>query len=227
MNSIMDEISAIKKVKISTKRCFVEPWMTRGLEKSSKRKHDLYKASLTLNATNTDRERYIIYHNNFNKTKRAMHIHYYTCRVTEFKNNTKKLWQLLNSIINKTKHRGSIIPYIMIDGLKTYNPSEIANAFGKFYSNLGKDLASKIPKGNFNVDHYINKIPRNMKSRVMKPTTVLEIESRIQQLPNKMSQGHDGISNVLLKKLKMAKVIPYIREGNLTRSLTIDQSLCS
>ena len=32
MNSIMDEISAIKKVKISTKQCFVEPWMTRGLE---------------------------------------------------------------------------------------------------------------------------------------------------------------------------------------------------
>ena len=189
----MDEISPIKKVKISAKRHFVEHWMSRGLEKSSKRKHDLYKASLTLNATNTDRERYIIYRNNFNKTKRVMCIHYYTSRATEFKNNTKKLWQLLNSIINKTKHRGSIIPYITIDGLKTYNPSKIANTFGKFYSNLGKDLASKIPKGNFNVDHYINKIPRNTKSMVMNPTTVSEIESRIQQLPNKISQGHDRI----------------------------------
>ena len=197
----MDEISPIKKVTISTKRHFVEPWMTRGLEKSSKRKHDLYKASITLNATNTDRERYITYRNNFNKTKRAMHIHCYTSRATEFKNNTKKLWQLLNSIINKTKHRGSIIPYITINGLKTYHPSKIANAFGKFYSNLGKDLVAKIPKGNFNVGHYLNKIPRNMKSMVMTPTTVSEIESRIQHLPNKMSQGHDGISNVLLKKL--------------------------
>ena len=36
---------------------------------------------------------------------------------------------------------------------------------------------------------------------VMNPTTVSEIESRIHQLPNKTSQGHDGISNVLLKKL--------------------------
>ena len=34
----------------------------------------------------------------------------------------------------------------------------------------------------------------------MNPTTVSEIESMIQHLPNKMSQGHDGISNVLLKK---------------------------
>ena len=84
--------------------------MTRGLEKSSKRKHDLYKASIALNATNTDRERYITYRNNFNKTKRAMHIHYYTSRATEFKNNTKKLWQLLNSIINKTKHKEVSFP---------------------------------------------------------------------------------------------------------------------
>ena len=65
----MDEISPVKKVTISAKQRFVEPWMTRGLEKSSKRKYDLYKVSITLNATNTDRERYIIYHNNFNKTK--------------------------------------------------------------------------------------------------------------------------------------------------------------
>ena len=102
LNSIMDEISPIKKVTISAKRHFVEPWMTRGLEISSKKKHDLYKASITHNATDIYRERYITYRNNFNKTKRAMCIHYFTSRATEFKNNTKKLWQLLNSIINKT-----------------------------------------------------------------------------------------------------------------------------
>ena len=130
-----------------------------------------------------------------------MRIHHYTSRVIEFKNNTKKLWQILNNIINKTRHRGSIIPYITIDGLKTYHPSKIANTFGKFYSNLGKDLAAKIPKGNLNVDHYLNRIPRNIKSMVMNPTTVPEIESMIQHFPNKTSQGHDGTSNVLFKKL--------------------------
>ena len=67
--------------------------------------------------------------------------------------------------------------------------TKIANAFGKFYSNLGKDLAAKIPKGNFNVDHYLNKIPRNMKSMVMNPTTVSEIKSRIQHLPKQNESG--------------------------------------
>ena len=85
----MDEISLIKKVTISAKCWFVEPWMTRGLEISSKKKHDLYKASITHNVMDIDRERYITYHNNFNKTKRAMCTHYFTSRATEFKNNTK------------------------------------------------------------------------------------------------------------------------------------------
>ena len=89
LNNTMDEISPIKKVTISAKHCFVEPWMTRGLEISSKKKHDLYKASITNNAMDSDRERYITYCNNFNKTKRDMRIHYYTSREIEFKNNTK------------------------------------------------------------------------------------------------------------------------------------------
>ena len=114
----------------------------------------------------------------------------------------------MNNVINKTKHRSSIIPYITIDGLKTHNPSKIANAFGSFYSNLGKDLASKIPNSTHSIDHYLSKIPRNINSLVMMPTYVAEIKSKIKQLPNKTSHGNDGISNMLLKQL--CKSISYL-----------------
>ena len=92
-----------------------------------------------------------------------MRSRYYICKVEKYKKNTKKLWQLLNDVVNKTKNRGSIIPYIMIDGLKTYNPTKIANSFGKFYSELGKNLASKIPNSSSSVHSYIDAIPRNIK----------------------------------------------------------------
>ena len=46
VNTIMDKISPVKKVKISSKCRFVKPWMIRGLEISSKKKKELYKASL-------------------------------------------------------------------------------------------------------------------------------------------------------------------------------------
>ena len=93
--------------------------MTRGLEKSSRKKHELYKATLKSNSTTFDREKYVTYHNNFNQIKRAMCTSYYVSKAIEFKTNVKKLWQLINNVINKTKYRGSIIPYISIDGLKT------------------------------------------------------------------------------------------------------------
>ena len=37
----------------------------------------------------------------------------------EYKKNTRKLWELMNTIIGKTKHSGRIIPYITVNGIKT------------------------------------------------------------------------------------------------------------
>ena len=43
LKQIMDEISPIELIRISGKRRYIEPWMSRGLEISAKRKESLYK----------------------------------------------------------------------------------------------------------------------------------------------------------------------------------------
>ena len=63
VNSIMDKISPVKKIKISAKHRFIEPWMTRGLEISSREKRDLYKATLKNGATQETKLKYIEYRN--------------------------------------------------------------------------------------------------------------------------------------------------------------------
>ena len=55
-------------------------------------------------------------------------------------------------------------------------------------------------QGQYNISHYLSKIPRNIGSLVMRSTNSLEIENIIQRLPNKTSHGHDNISNALLKQ---------------------------
>ena len=80
---------------------------------------------------------------------------YYNAKCNEYKTNAKKLWQVINQTIGKTKHKGSIIPFISIQGIKRYDPKKIANAFGSFHANLGKDLANKITSGNTSIDDYI------------------------------------------------------------------------
>ena len=133
--------------------------MSRGLEKSSRDKERLYKKTLMKNRTETDIRNYKNYRNLYNKTKRNMKIEYYTTRVNECKNNNKNLWKIINEILRKYKHKGSLIMHISINGVKTYNSMKIANAFGKFYSTLGSNLAKQIKRGVNNIQHYLKRIP--------------------------------------------------------------------
>ena len=139
---------------------------------------------------------------------------YYTTRAKDFAKDSKKLWTLINEIVKKTKHKGSIIPYITIDGIKTSNPTKIANEFGRFYSTLGSTLASQINSGAQSIDTYLNKIPRNLTSLMLSSTTVQEIKKTITPPPNKTSHRHDGISNSLLKMLNQSIALPLCKIFN-------------
>ena len=75
----------------------------------------------------------------------------------------------------------------MVNGIKINRAKDIANSFGKFYSQLGSELASKILLGTTMIDNYISRIPRQLSSFVMRFTTVPEIEQLINRLPNKQS----------------------------------------
>ena len=133
---------------------------------------------------------------------------YYQSRCESFKNNTKKLWSLINNTITKVKHKGSIIPFIMVNGIKHTKPKTIANKFGEFYSQLGFNLAKLIFPGTTCIDQYINNIQRHVDSMVIKLTTVGEINRIIRNLPNKTSHGHDKISNIMLKTLCTSIIFP-------------------
>ena len=101
---------------------------------------------------------------------------------------------MLNQIIAKTKNRG---PYITVNGLKTYIPSKIGNEFGKYYLTVGEIKATKIGKGQHDIDPYLTKIPRKVSSLVLRSTNVVEVESIINGLSNKTSHIHGSISNVI------------------------------
>ena len=46
INRSMEKYSPLQKIRISSKRIFIEPWMSRGLEVSAKKKDRLYKKHL-------------------------------------------------------------------------------------------------------------------------------------------------------------------------------------
>ena len=75
--------------------------MSKGIEASSRINSELYKATLRPDATAETRNKYVSYRNNYNRIKRAARLNYYKLQVEESKTNTKRLWQVINTVINK------------------------------------------------------------------------------------------------------------------------------
>ena len=69
LNEIMDSVIPLMKVKISAKRKYSEPWMTRGLEISGCHKLYLYKETLKVTAMRKDITKYKEYRNMYSRTK--------------------------------------------------------------------------------------------------------------------------------------------------------------
>ena len=98
-------------------RRFKKPWMSKGIESLSRKNNELYKAILKPSAMPETRDRYVKYRNYYNRIKRSARVNYYKLHVEESKTNTKKLWQVINAVINKRKNKRSIIPYITVEGI--------------------------------------------------------------------------------------------------------------
>ena len=167
VESVLDDVVPVKKVKISAKRRFVEPWMTRNLALSAEKKLKLFKKILSATCTKDDITAYKLYRNTYNALKRNVKTDYYRTKCTDYQQNARKLWSLINNTIKKVKHLGSIIPYITVDGLRQYNPNKIANCFGEFYSTLGHNLATKIIPGTTSISTYLSAIPRTVNSMIV------------------------------------------------------------
>ena len=208
LTEVLDEVAPIKKVRISSKRGYTEPWMTKGLEHAGKTKLKLYRRCLEAASTEEDRKEYTAYQNVFNNLKRNLKTQYYQRKCDQFKDNAKKLWALINDMIRKVKHRGSIISYIKIYGKLNYTPKDIANGFGRFYSTLGSKFAQQIVPGMTTIKDYIHQIPRQHDSMVMRKTTPMEIDAIIKKLPSKASHGRDEVSNIMIKALRTSIVFP-------------------
>ena len=136
------------------------------------------------------------------KLKRITKISYYQTKCHEYKNNTKKLWNLVNSCIGKCNDKSTIIDCLKIGNLEICDSRRIANEFGHYFSKIGNDYAEKIKPSKTSITDYLKVIPRNAKSLYLTPTTEREVMNLINQLPNKKSSGYDNVDNVILKHIK-------------------------
>ena len=127
---------------------------------------------------------------------------YYSNVLSKVKGDIKATWRELRPIIGKQRDKDPIKCDFEINNHKVSDPSDIANAFSDYFTNVGKQLQSSIPSSKKTFEEY--SAERETKTIFLNPTTENEIGKIISELKDKTSVGYDGISNYLLNGLGIA-----------------------
>ena len=76
------------------------------------------------------------------KSKRT----YYSELFEKYKNHVKITWKIINEIISNTKNKRKELPEkLVINNTTNVEKQEIAEYLNKYFTNIGPNLASKIP----------------------------------------------------------------------------------
>ena len=203
-DTIHSEIdSCIPEVTRTLKRKQVrrEPWITASLKQSIDKSKRLYYKTLKNCENEALREHYLAYKCTLKKTLATAKRGFHQDKCLEFQRNTKKLWQLINKVSGKMTDKSSSIDCLSVNGIKEYNGEQISNTLAKYFANVGKTFANKVPKPTKSISRYLEVLQKNSESLFFAPSSKEEISKIIASLPAKRSCGLDNISNILLKEL--------------------------
>ena len=133
-----------------------DPWITTALTKSMNKSKTLYKQQL--NGEPLDHMKYKNYNDVLKKVKCYAKKQYYVNKCTEYKSNTRQLWQTINSVVKRQHDKSNIISQLKLNGIEITNQQTITNKFCSYFLNVGKKFAANIPKPNKSIDTYLEKI---------------------------------------------------------------------
>ena len=146
VQSILDNVAPLKTINIKPSKILQQPWMTPGLKKCQQKQYLLYKQSLSNTSKQGPSIKYKTYRNKLKEIIRRTKEKYYRDKCYEYRQNTSKLWKMINRITHKVSDKSSIIEYIKKDNIDYYDSKAISEEFARHFSSVGKTYAQKIPK---------------------------------------------------------------------------------
>lgn len=214
-----------------------KPWISRALLTSVKRKNKLYSIYLK-HKTDRTLNYYKRYKNTLTKLIAAAKKQYYTNRIHSAQTNARKIWSTIKELITNNSQNPQT-DHFVIDGQHVSNPTQIADAFNTFFTNIGPSLSSKIPHSDTDPLSLLQ-TNTTIPSIFFSPTSDQEITNIVNQL-KPASPGYDMINTRILKhilptitnplthiinisllhgqvpdQLKIAKVVPIYKANDTT-----------
>lgn len=162
---------------------------------------------------------------------------YYESKFREFENDTKNMWNLINSIVRPGLTKSNLISQIMSqDGDLLTEAGDVANAFNSYFVNIGRDISDQFDSNPG--DHRIYLTNNYVQSFFFNPVSFVDVQNILSCLKNKNKSDVNSIPTIVLKHLcdivspvlahiinislatgvfpqsqKIAKVTPIFKEG--------------
>ena len=198
----------------------------------------MYKNNF-LNGNDAQKLLFKTYSNKLTKVKRLSKEMYFHKEFDEKKNNCRKMWKTINSLLYKKSADANSPPNnININGKICGNQLAMAEHFNYLFRTIGKRLVGKMENSSSqSLTRYLT--DRDSSSIFLEPVDEREIISTVNLLPMKKSVGHDNIPVTFIKLvvkiiapflikiinvsfelgmfpniLKIAKVIPIYKSGD-------------
>ena len=117
------------------------------------------------------------YRNKLHKLLKNAERSYYNEQILTNKNNIRKTWSIIKTIINKNKSdQNKQIKFMLSDGSVTDDKQMVAEKFNEFFVNVGPNLAKKIPEQKQNpLDFLKNMISNTIYLSPVTPSEVISI----------------------------------------------------
>jgi len=198
-----------KWVKLNHYKHKKSSWMTTEILNTIKYKDKLYKKLKSLSPTSQEYLRKKQEFHGYNKiVKKEIRIAkqaYFQSYFQKHKSNAAKIWTKIKDIIGNKKQNSTRVPTLKVNGVLINNPKEIADNFNNFFSTIayndGQSTGDLLATSH--LDHLTHvELPNTFSFMAV---TNEDVEKIVKALPNKKSQGFDGLSTHLLKK-----IIPHI-----------------
>ena len=206
VSSVINRHLPLKPLTRKESKFQTKPWITQGLKTSIGNKNRMYRHYLKTR-TSYSHTKFKRCRNKFNHLLKLSTINYYKEYFVINKAKTKEIWKGIKQLICLKPNLGStLLSKLIINEHEITNDKAIADQLNKFYSNIGKNLASAVPKQNLPFSYYLDKPQAS--SFFLSPTNSTEIENIITSLSSTKATGPFSISISLLKTLKGVLSIP-------------------
>ena len=166
--SVLDKHALIREKRVKNKPSI--PWLTSAIKKEI-RERDRLKHLAIKHKSDNYWNAYKSLRNRITAALREAKTAYYKLEFEKVKHDRKQAWNTVNKILNRKKNSPDINCIETQIG-EINNPSELADCFNDYFTNIGSDIAKSMPNSDRNFTDYLSKATSNFKFQVVSESKV-------------------------------------------------------